>query len=727
MWLYIFFLSVVVLALMHKQDRTGRRVGKLENSIKSLLDSVGTDNEDKPGKDKNTKVVPGGGIKPGETLEKSEAINKTNDAKIDAEDKNKPNPTMIGLVSQSLSKIGVLSDGQNQDSLPKNKPEIFTAEDNKEIKTNIDVDHSATARPEVELDEGKMTNAKKADIATTEQVVFEDKSKEWLLAGNIPARLGVVLSLLGFIALIKYGHTHGYFKITPAMGMFGLAVASMFTSLFGWIKRIEKPTFGRALQGGGVAALTLVIFASYRIYDLLSAEMSMILVALVTTWATIAALKQNSKWLAALGFLGGYLAPVALSNGSGNPVPLFSLYVILNIAVAIIAYRRDWRLLNMMGFLFTFIIGYGWANKYYKPELFSTVEPFILTFFLIYILIPLFDKIPMAGSSGDSDTGFNKEGGGISKRVSGFIVFGTPLLFAPIQMNMFGNSEQKRALQNLKNSPEEIKADHNVISNIILSTEANLKSEFGAFLNELGTNGAKSLFLISDNKSGYGSGSGPVTENQLKCNDKFFRQLIQSADNGFDEFFSLLSKNNIHGEDISKSAANYFFKKAVVYNELVGNHKLGLLGLNRNSDPSAFLISAKIEDFVGEQSNDYFSLKEEMLARMSEKYFYDNSALPSLSMPIVDLVPDGLEAIQFNEKFKILMDAYARNPACLLDERVVNELSLKQQSSNSADDSENYVDSSLYKFLGIFGIEKRRKLDNIEEDSKPSQQPKGFS
>jgi uncharacterized membrane protein len=79
--------------------------------------------------------------------------------------------------------------------------------------------------------------------------------------------------------------------------------------------------------------------------------------------------------LAVLGFLGGYLAPVLISTGSGNHVALFSYYALLNAAVFAISWKRSWRLLNLIGFFFTFGVGAMWGDAYYRPELFATVEP----------------------------------------------------------------------------------------------------------------------------------------------------------------------------------------------------------------------------------------------------------------------------------------------------------------------------------------------------------------
>ena len=127
-------------------------------------------------------------------------------------------------------------------------------------------------------------------------------------------------------------------------------------------------------------------------------------------------------WLAVLGFLGGYLAPVLISTGSANHIGLFTYYAVLNAAVFAISWKQAWRLLNLIGFGFTFGVGAAWGATYYRPELFSTVEPFLVLFFLFYIVIGLLYV--------------TKQTEHRRPWVDGTLVFGTPLVAFPLQAGM---------------------------------------------------------------------------------------------------------------------------------------------------------------------------------------------------------------------------------------------------------------------------------------------------
>jgi uncharacterized membrane protein len=93
--------------------------------------------------------------------------------------------------------------------------------------------------------------------------------------------------------------------------------------------------------------------------------------------------------MAVTGIVGGFLAPVLMSTGSGSHVALFSYYAVLNLGIVGISWKKAWRELNVVGFYFTFVIAAVWGGRYYRPRYFSSTEPFLILFFLYYVAISL--------------------------------------------------------------------------------------------------------------------------------------------------------------------------------------------------------------------------------------------------------------------------------------------------------------------------------------------------
>ncbi|MEJ2330020.1 MAG: DUF2339 domain-containing protein, partial [Gammaproteobacteria bacterium] len=86
---------------------------------------------------------------------------------------------------------------------------------------------------------------------------------------------------------------------------------------------------------------------------------------------------------------GGFLAPILASTGNGNYVVLFTYYLVLDIVILLVSRYRSWRLLNLVGFAFTFIIATAWGVLEYSPAKFFLSEIFLLAFFLIYVIVAI--------------------------------------------------------------------------------------------------------------------------------------------------------------------------------------------------------------------------------------------------------------------------------------------------------------------------------------------------
>lgn len=136
-----------------------------------------------------------------------------------------------------------------------------------------------------------------------------------------------------------------------------------------------------------------------------------------------------------LGVLAGFMAPLWLSNGSGNHVTLFAYYAVLNAGNFAIAWVKPWRELNLLGFAFTWGIGTTWGVLDYAPAKFASTEPFLLLFFAFYLLLPILyaRKTPTP----------------LSARIDGCLLFGTPLIAFALQSGLLQGARMPLALNAL--------------------------------------------------------------------------------------------------------------------------------------------------------------------------------------------------------------------------------------------------------------------------------------
>jgi uncharacterized membrane protein len=242
--------------------------------------------------------------------------------------------------------------------------------------------------------------------------------RDWLLRGNLMARAGVVILFFGVAFLLKYTYQHVHVPIELRLA--GVALAAVALLLIGWRLRRSREGYALALQGGGVGLLYLTIFGALRLFGVLPAGPAFALLLAVAALSAMLAVLQNSLALAVLGASGGFLAPILASTGEGSHVALFGYYAVLNAGILAIAWFRAWRLLNLVGFAFTFGIATLWGVLSYRPDLYASTEPFLVLFFLMYVAIPVLFSRPEEGS--------------VERHLDTTLIFGVPLIGFGLQV-----------------------------------------------------------------------------------------------------------------------------------------------------------------------------------------------------------------------------------------------------------------------------------------------------
>jgi uncharacterized membrane protein len=252
--------------------------------------------------------------------------------------------------------------------------------------------------------------------------------KRWFTVGNVPVKIGMLVLLAGVAALLKYASDQGWLTVPIELRLAGISAAALAGLVFGWRQRENKRSFALAVQGGAIGVLLLTVFAAFKMYGLIEAAPAFGLSVVLIAGVGVLAVAQNSKTLAVLGILAGFMAPIWLSTGSGNHVALFSYYAVLNAAILAIAWWRPWRVLNLLGFVFTFGIGTVWGVLQYKADKFASTEPFLLLFFAFYLIIPILYARKQPASRGDF--------------IDGCLVFGTPLIVFSLQAALLMPTDQ---------------------------------------------------------------------------------------------------------------------------------------------------------------------------------------------------------------------------------------------------------------------------------------------
>ncbi len=204
----------------------------------------------------------------------------------------------------------------------------------------------------------------------------------WFMQGNPLAKLGILLLFLGLSFLLRYTVEHALFPLE--LRLVATALFAVVLLAIGWRLRHKQRIYALILQGGATGVLYLTVFGAFRLWQMLPMTLAFTLLVLICAASVGLAVLQNALSLAMLASLGGYLAPVLLSTGSGNYVALFSFYLLLSIGILAISARQHWRELNLLGLLFTFGVGGLWGMNDYRPEYWLNCQLFLIANILIF-------------------------------------------------------------------------------------------------------------------------------------------------------------------------------------------------------------------------------------------------------------------------------------------------------------------------------------------------------
>ena len=259
--------------------------------------------------------------------------------------------------------------------------------------------------------------------------------KTWVTTGNVPVKVGVLVSLVGLGFLIQEADERGFITLTIESGLIAVTVFGLAMLAIGWRLRGTHTIYGLSLQGGGVAVLYLTTYAAFAVYDVSGAVPGAVAVVVITVGAGVLAVVQDARSLAVLGIIGGFLAPVLVYTQPEDHVVLFSFYAVLSAAIVGVAWFKVWPELNLLGLGFTFGISAVWLWDRYETDDLASTQPLIAVLALLYLVIPLLSAV--------------REAPDIEGPWTAPLVFGTPFMGLGLQYLLVGHTEYGLAISAL--------------------------------------------------------------------------------------------------------------------------------------------------------------------------------------------------------------------------------------------------------------------------------------
>ncbi|MGE8540418.1 MAG: DUF2339 domain-containing protein [Acinetobacter sp.] len=234
----------------------------------------------------------------------------------------------------------------------------------KRIERNVlSIQHQLHAHPML-ADESSFaarTSAVKAapQMNSATAISLTDQLKLWLFQGNPVLKAAIAVLVIGVILLLRFATEH--WQLSLAVKLAIVAAVSAGVTLLGYVLQRRNRGFALALEGLGLASLSLTLFFAY--YNLVIPNLALagLCFAGIIALAIWLSLKQQSIELALMAMIIAYIAPFTLPVRNATAVEFIAYYLCINAAVAVLSTLRPWKVLNQISFLMTVLVGGAYA------------------------------------------------------------------------------------------------------------------------------------------------------------------------------------------------------------------------------------------------------------------------------------------------------------------------------------------------------------------------------
>ncbi len=292
-------------------------------------------------------------------------------------------------INELLKKIQVLLDKQNTfyQEIFHLKQEVEQLKKTKETLVNPKTEpQDSTSQPE------HPTSKTSKPVTPTYKTAQKKSMWERLEIGdnlekfigeNLMNKIGILITIIGVGIGAKYVINHEL--ISPLTRI--ILGYLLGLGLIGFAYKLKKNyhNFSAVLLSGGMAILYFITYFAYDYYQIIPQSVAFILMLLFTIFTVLAALHYKRQVIALIGLVGAYATPFLLSNNSGNIFFLFSYILLINIGILIISFKKNWKPLYYISFVFTWLIFFKWYDSQYKTEThFYFTLIFLLLFFVVF-------------------------------------------------------------------------------------------------------------------------------------------------------------------------------------------------------------------------------------------------------------------------------------------------------------------------------------------------------
>lgn len=184
---------------------------------------------------------------------------------------------------------------------------------------------------------------------------------EKFIGENLLNKIGIAILVLGIGYFVKFAIDKEW------IGEIGRVAIGIFCGgiLIGIAHRLRNTfrAFSSVLTGGGIVVLYFTIALGYIQYQIFNPTVAFLLMLTITAFGSLLSIAYNKVELAVIALLGGLATPILVSTGEGNYKILFIYLILLNSGMLFVAYKKQWKLVNLLSLIGTVVMIGGWLIK----------------------------------------------------------------------------------------------------------------------------------------------------------------------------------------------------------------------------------------------------------------------------------------------------------------------------------------------------------------------------